>query len=298
MKYFIKNIKRSQFLYLPFSLTMSLTLMWPLSVTFAEGHQARHDQHAQWVLIDDFEKENTINTWIKKDTKNDTKPRVDNPQVTQVQKETNTKNHYLMKKPAAEGIVGNRKALTFKVLPHSVAVGETYTFYSRVNIEYFPNNHVFGLSNLGPENIAAHDYNAFEPSLRITDKKESSGLKNDGTLMVKTTKGYAKIQNFEKNRVANPALTNTWYETWLVVNNAKKENGGQTYDVYIRGGEFKTQQLVYKKATFRMKRELPLIYFLMNCNTGPADKPYGNGGIRYDDLYMAKGTLLSSPLNN
>ena len=81
-----------------------------------------------------------------------------------------------------------------------------------------------------------------------------------------------------------------------MVNNSPVENGGQTYDVYLRGGdEFPLQARVFESADFRMNRELPLIYFLTNCNTGPADAPYGNGGLRYDDLYMAEGEILSAP---
>jgi hypothetical protein len=53
---------------------------------------------------------------------------------------------------------------------------------------------------------------------------------------------------------------------------------------------------VYKNAKFRMKREQPLIYFLANANTGPAKKPYGNGGLKYDDLYMSRGINLSNPV--
>jgi len=210
---------------------------------------------SDWLLVDDFEK-NDLSAWEKRDTKNNTSPKIDNPQITQIEKE-DSGNYYLIKKPAAEGVVGNRKALSFVKLPSAVEVGEVYTFYTRINVEYFPNNHVFGLSNLDPEGIAEHDYNAFEPSLRITD----------------------------------------WYEVWYVVNNDKYDNGGQRYNVYIRGGEFTEQTLVYQNADFRMKRELPLTYFLTNCNTGPADQPYGNGGIRYDDIYMAKGLNLSLPFS-
>ncbi len=71
---------------------------------------------------------------------------------------------------------------------------------------------------------------------------------------------------------------------------------GQQYNVYVQGGEFKNQTLVYKNATFRMKRERPLSYFLANCNTGPHKNPYGNGGLRYDDIYMIKGVNLTNPL--
>ena len=248
-----------------------------------------------WLLIDNFET-NDLSSWEKRDTKNNTSPKIENPQITEIKKE-DSGNHYLIKKPAADGVVGNRKALSFVKLPSAVEVGEVYTFYTRINVEYFPNNHVFGLSNLDPEGIAEHDYNAFEPSLRITDKSESSGLKNDGTLMVKLAKGYDKVQNFAEGRSAQPLEQDQWYEIWYVVNNDKFDNGGQRYNVYVRGGEFSEQTLVYQNADFRMKRELPLTYFLSNCNTGPADHPYGNGGIRYDDIYMVKGFNLSLPFS-
>jgi len=247
-----------------------------------------------WLLIDNFESATFSKAWQRDNTRNDTFPHVPNPQVTVINTENN--NAFLLKKPAAEGVVGNRKALTHKRLPVPVTVGETYTFFTRINIEYFPNNHVFGLSNLDGEGIKKHDYNALEPSLRITDKRESNGVKNDGTLMVKVDHGYENIRNYEQSRSAKPATAGIWYDIWYVVNNDIVKNGGQTYDVYVRGGEFIQQTLVYKNADFRMKRELPLISFMMNCNTGPADKPYGNGGIKYDDIYMIKGKQLSLPM--
>ena len=87
-----------------------------------------------------------------------------------------------------------------------------------------------------------------------------------------------------------------WYELWYVVNNTRRETGGQRYDVYLRGGEFETQQLVFEAADFRMRRTLPLTYFMAISNTGPHDAPYGNGGVRYDDIYMAAGRNLVSAL--
>ena len=105
--------------------------------------------------------------------------------------------------------------------------------------------------------------------------------------MVKLGKGYDNIQNYAEQKSAKPLEEDKWYEVWYVVNNSKFSEGGQRYDVYVRGGEFVEQTFVYKDADFRMKRELPLIYFLTNCNTGPEDDPYGNGGIRYDDIYLS-----------
>ena len=258
------------------------------------------NEPSTWLLIDDFERGNSVDNWTKADTKNETKPLINEPQVTLRKIETTSKgtNAYLLKKPAPEGVVGNRKALTFKALPQIVEVGEIVTFYTRINVESFPNNHAFGLSNMGPDDIKKHDYNAFEATLRVTDKSESSGLKNTGALMVKVPGGYANVKhNLAKNeRDAKSLEPGQWYKIWYVVNNAPKKQGGQTYDVYLQGGsEFPEQTLVYKNASFRMQREWPLTYFLMNCNTGPLDKPYGNGGLKYDDIYMTKGIELTNP---
>jgi len=250
---------------------------------------------SDWLLIDNFE--NSLSKWQSVDTQNETKPQVKNPQITVIQSEqaTTSTNHYLLKKPARDGIVGNRKALSYTKLPQAVEVGQIYTFYIRINVAEFPNNHAFGLSNLTPELINKHAYDAFEPTLRVTDKTESNGFVNDGALMVKTDSGYSNIQNYTTKQSAKPLQTNTWYDVWYVVNNSAASEHGQQYNVYVKGGEFKKQTLVYKNAQFRMKREQPLIYFLANCNTGPIKKPYGNGGLRYDDLYMSKGINLNYP---
>ena len=166
-----------------------------------------------------------------------------------------------------------------------------------MNVEAFPNNHVLGLSNLDPEGIIENDYNSLEPSLRITDRFDGNvNFKNDGTLAVRKGDWYERIINEKTQSYASPMQTNRWYEIWTVVNNSKVAEGGQKYDVYIRGGdEFPSQQKVYTGADFRMKRELPITYIYATCNGGPIDTPYGNGGGRYDDFYMAAGTILSAP---
>lgn len=249
-----------------------------------------------WIKIDDFESSNPLDQWTLADPQNETNPKVENPQVTEVNSEKNG-NNYLLKMPAREGVIGNRKAVSFKKLPVQVQVGEIYTLYIRLNVEKFPNNHVLGLSSAQPKTILENVYDGFEPSLRVTDRFDRQlPEKNDGTLMVKKDPWYDHIFNFKENRKAKPMETNTWYEIWCVADNRLSSEGGQKYDVFIKGGnEFPQQQKVYEGADFRMKRELPLIYFQATCNTGPVDNPYGNGGLRYDDLYMIKGEVLSSP---
>lgn len=250
-----------------------------------------------WLLVDDFESGPTLDGWTHIDAQNDTDPHVPRPQVAEVRVEPGNGNRYLMRKPAADGVVGNRKAIGYVPLPTPVKVGETYTFFTRVNVEYFPNNHSFGLVNVPNGDIPDYHYDAFEPMIRITDKFESDGYKNDGTLMVLSgDKSYSRIKNADTGGPANPMRPGTWYEVWYVVNNATYEDGGQRYDLYVRGGEFAKQQLAYEGAIFRTRRELPLTAFMSICNTGPARAPYGNGGVRYDDIYMSAGRNLSSPL--
>lgn len=268
-----------------------------LSATLLISSCGANSTQSNWLLIDDFESTELIG-WQIADTQNDTKPFVPTPQVTEIRAEQD--NRYLIKKPAADGIVGNRKALTFKTLPKAVEIGETYTFFTRILVESFPNNHAFGISNLTAEEIKQQAYNAFEPTLRVTDKFESNGFKNDGALMVKIDsddkyRQYSNVQNFNEKRSAKPLQTGEWYQIWYVVNNGLLKDGGQTYDVYMQGGEFVEQTLVYKNAAFRMKREQPLINFFANSNTGSVKQPYGNGGLAYDDLYMSKGVDLSNP---
>ena len=278
------------------TLDISPILLFSLFASLAFGQVPETPQNEIWQLVDDFESPTAMNKWIIADPDNQTDPYVKNPQVAELRAIPPKSNHFLLKKPAEDGVIGNRKALTFKLLPHRVEVGETYTFYTRINIESFPNNHSFGLSNLLESGIVKENYNAFEPMIRITDKLESNGEKNSGVLMVSTGhKTYAEILGPRPEHKAKPMQTGTWYELWYVVNNASSDAGGQTFDLYVRGGEFDKQVNVYSDARFRMAREQPLRYFVSISNTGSVKAPYGNGGLRFDDIYMSAGVTLTSP---
>ena len=267
-----------------------------LSACTPHGSAGTKPESSGWVLVDNFESGPKLAGWMTVDAQNDTDPHVPNPQIAEVRVDPDTGNRFMIRKPAADGVVGNRKAIGFLPLPTPVGVGETYTFYTRVSVEYFPNNQSFGLVNVDSDDIPGVHYDSFEPMLRITDKFESDGSKNDGTLMVASGyKSYSKIIDPSNGKPANPMQAGEWYSLWYVVNNATLEEGGQRYDLYVQGGEFEVQQLVYQGASFRMQRELPLTAFMTICNTGPVDAPYGNGGVRYDDIYMSEGRQLSSP---
>ena len=252
---------------------------------------------SEWTAVDNFQATTLSNAWTNIDTQNETDPFVPNAQVTKLVSEAASGNQYFLKKPAAEGVVGNRKAISFFPLPAEIGVGKTATLYTRVWVEYFPNNHSFGLSNLSAAEIPDAGYDAFEPMIRITDKAESDGTKNDGTLMALSGyKTYDKIQNPATGKAADPMEAGTWYEVWAIINNSDAEAGGQSYDLYLRGGEFKAQTKVFSGGSFRMKRAAPLTHFMAICNTGSKKTPYGNGGVGYDDIYIAAGTDLTTPI--
>ena len=278
-----------------------ITAILLVSMCAACAYQSTTDEYgspSRWLLVDDFEAAQTLQGWTSIDVQNETEPFVPNPQISDVRIEPETRNQYMLRKPAADGVVGNRKAIGFRPLPVPIQVGETYTLYTRVNVEYFPNNHSFGLSNSSASEIPAYGYDSFEPMIRITDKAESDGQKNDGTLMVLSGyKTYSKIVNPSTGHSAKPLQPGEWYEIWCVVNNSRHDAGGQRYDLYIRGGEFAAQQRVFTGAVFRMQRNLPLTNFMAISNTGPHEAPYGNGGVWYDDIYLAPGLTLSSPLD-
>ena len=248
-----------------------------------------------WQLVDNFETGTALTGWSNLDLQNETDPFIENPQISELRVEGG--NGYMLRKPAADGVIGNRKAMGFKALPRPIAAGETATLYTRIYVESFPNNHSYGLSNLTAEGIAEQNYNAFEPMIRITDKAESNGYQNTGALMVLSgdKKKYSNIQNPITNQDADPLIPGQWYEVWAVINNSARIDGGQRYDLYVRGGEFTEQSAVFTGADFRMRREQDLGFFVAITNTGPKRAPYGNGGVRYDDIYLASGRELSTP---
>lgn len=271
-------------------------MKWAISVWLLFSLALGACTQSSWQVVDNFQSDSRSAAWVHIDTQNEADPFIPNAQVSDVLTEANGDNRYLLKKPAKDGVVGNRKAISFFPLPTQIAVGEIATLYTLVRVEYFPNNHSYGLSNLSAAEIPDAGYDAFEPMIRITDKAESDGTKNDGTLMALSGyKTYDKIRYPETGQPANPLEVGKWYEIWAVINNAAEEEGGQSYDLYIRGGEFERQQKVFSGGTFRMKRAAPLSHFMAICNTGSKKSPYGNGGLGYDDIYLADGIELSAP---
>lgn len=149
-----------------------------------------------WLLVDDFESGAVLERWTNIDVQNDTNAYVPSPQISEIHEDMESGNQVMLRKPAADSIVGNRKAIGFTPLPIPINVGATYTFHTRINIEYFSNNQSFGIANVPAADISGQYCDSFETMVRITDELESNGFKNDGTLMVLSgDKAYSKVIN-------------------------------------------------------------------------------------------------------
>ena len=61
-----------------------------------------------WLLVDDFESGLELQDWVNIDAQNDTDPHVPSPQISEIRVDANTGNRYMIRKPAADGVVGNR----------------------------------------------------------------------------------------------------------------------------------------------------------------------------------------------
>jgi len=86
-----------------------LALLGWILVVSACAHQNTNDasyEAADWKKIDDFESHAPLNDWTMIDTFNQTQPKIDNPQITEIREEANIDNRYLIKKPAADGVLG------------------------------------------------------------------------------------------------------------------------------------------------------------------------------------------------
>ena len=68
----------------------------------------------RWLLVDNFEAAQALHGWTNIDVQNDTDPFVPNPQISEIRVEAETGNQFMLRKPAADGVVGNRKAIGFK----------------------------------------------------------------------------------------------------------------------------------------------------------------------------------------
>ena len=158
----------------------------------------------------------------------------------------------------------------------------TFTVYYEFAVESLSQDTVFGLSALDSSGLVPGlvVYGSYATALRISTL-------NAGLLQIRDEEvgEYVTVSN-------DAVQSNTWYKVWMVHHNDSDFQGNpdaQTYDVYIEGGEWTEQSLVYEGAWYR-NTEANIRSFQVTQATGAsASTLYGNSALFLRNLQIDYG---------
>ncbi|KAF0094385.1 MAG: Na-Ca exchanger/integrin-beta4 [Puniceicoccaceae bacterium 5H] len=226
-----------------------------------------------WALVSNFEQANAFDIW----SFTDMTTTASTPPVSTATLQTETNGNHALRIAAtpAEGVYTHALAQ----LPRRIEVGETVTFYSRMRVEDFATNQVWGLVNVPATNILSERFEAFDAMGRWTDDLGANRL---------------QIRDDTSYQLAGGTYgTGQWQEVWMVVRNGGEASGGQTFDVYARpSGSTAAPTRVYTDAGFRIARETPMAFFQIIASKATDGK---GAAVAYDDLFLAAGEVLDAP---
>ncbi len=187
-----------------------------------------------------------------------------------------------------EATGGGNQALSFgssgymgvsRDLPEEAQIldGEVGTFFFRFDAVTDDPDHSFGLADRA--NTGGAYFGDFEAQVRLIDDPDAAG-----TFMFDARDG-----GVFSVPLAYGLTTNTWYNVWLVVDQA-----GDTYDVYLNTGTADADagdKLNAAPLAFRNGTTTALNKVLGLGGPAPVDN-----GARFDDLTYLAGANLSNPL--
>ena len=154
----------------------------------------------------------------------------------------------------------------------SIGNGQTGTLFFRFQVNSNSVNHGLGLSDVA----SPSDWGDYEATaLALPD---GSNIKLQG----RNGGGY---QDLSLNGGAGGLAIDTWYHTWMVVDNAT-----DTADFHIQGGGISTQTQVADGFAFRNGTSDSLNTFLARIGSSPT------GSLFIDDIHLSSGVDLSSPI--
>lgn len=121
-------------------------------------------------------------------------------------------------------------------------------------------------------------------------------LSYDDTFDLRDGSGYTKAPNFLVEDY-------TWYEIWVVVTNSEGANfdlGGDTYQVYIKGGEYATPTLItlppstpgfpdQDYASWRNPSVDPIVNIMIASQSGIKSTPNQGDPHLTDDIFITEG---------
>jgi hypothetical protein len=220
---------------------------------------------ADWQLVDHFEGPAPLASW-----------QIPTPSAfTSLVAEADG-NHYMRR-------TGSPGAIAAKRLPFDTQVSQTVTTFFRMRFEGTSLHHNLGISALNPENPSTYTENEFEAQIRLSGSGDLDVY--DG---LAGTNGFvpAKIGD----QVIPPLLSGIWYNVWMVSSNAGFASGGQTWQAYIQGGEWKKPTAVTDVLYFHKGSESPITHFVSLASDGTSDE------ICLDDIYACRGVQLTNPI--
>ena len=154
----------------------------------------------------------------------------------------------------------------------SIGNGQTGTLFFRFQVNSNSVDHGLGLSDVASPG-AWGDYEA--TALVFPDGSNIKVRGRDGG-------GY---QDLTLNGGANGLAIDTWYHTWMVVNNS-----ADTADFYIQGGGISSQTKVGAGFDFRNGTSDSLSTFLARISSA------GTSSLFLDDIHLSSGVDLNSPV--
>ena len=158
-----------------------------------------------------------------------------------------------------------------------------FTVYFEFAIEDFRQDTVFGTHAGDPTTLLPGTgyvkYGNFSTALRVTTAQ-------GGLLEVRDEEVADYVV------ISNEALaTDTWYKVWLVHKNDNDFSNPEalTFDLYIEGGEWAAQTLVYSGAWYRSTEGAVRNFSVIQTTGDPSATVFGNSGLLLRKLYVDYG---------
>jgi len=196
-------------------------------------------------------------------------------------------------------------------LPSPINEGEMATIFFRYRNDGIDNDFHFTVSDVPKTTDESGNY--ITPG-SWGDMEAVFRLTNDGVASVRDGPNYLLLgtgtdaDSFEALTVE----TQTWYNIWMVVDNAEGSGFDHT-NFYIQGGEFAQPTLLYAQQVdpntnepngdysadvyFRNGTTDPLVNVFIGTQSGWMDSPYLGDTFYLDDIFYVAGELTESPLD-
>jgi len=177
--------------------------------------------------------------------------------------------------------------------------GESGTIYLRYFEKGNNREYLYGFSDtpITPDGNGGYSsptkFSDFEGTIQMTPLSSTIKVRDGGSYHSLSVDGVGDA----------PIETGTWYEIWIVIDNATGASADQYY-TYIKGGAYTTQTLlkvkagsdVFDSALFRNGTNDPINNFFILTLNGDPENPNNGDSVYIDMIAQAPGMELSAPI--